>query len=137
MYRPCLILYDYSLQNFTTTDHIVRKITPEELIRTTRLITSATAKAVAAGKSCKQDDVITAANIGRKAITDVLNATKGAAAGADSPDIRQRALDSGRNLAVTYKELLDQVNLVRLISSYFFNHPVFVCIVIVRAFSSF
>merc|ERR1719495_679935 len=34
---------------------------PEELMRATRPITLATAKAVAAGKSCKQDDVIVAA----------------------------------------------------------------------------
>merc|ERR1719278_1846932 len=38
---------------------------PEELMRATRPITLATAKAVAAGKSCKQDDVIVAANMGR------------------------------------------------------------------------
>merc|ERR1711971_215658 len=42
---------------------------PEELMRATRPITLATAKAVAAGKSCKQDDVIVAANMGRKAIS--------------------------------------------------------------------
>ena len=45
---------------------------PEELMRATRPITLATAKAVAAGKSCKQDDVIVAANMGRKAISDML-----------------------------------------------------------------
>jgi talin len=45
---------------------------PEELLRSTRPITIATSKAVSAGKSCKQDDVIVAANMGRKAISDML-----------------------------------------------------------------
>ena len=49
---------------------------PEELMRATRPITLATAKAVAAGKSCKQDDVIVAANMGRKAISDMLATCK-------------------------------------------------------------
>ena len=49
---------------------------PEDLMRATRPITIATSKAVAAGKSCKQDDVIVAANMGRKAISDMLNTCK-------------------------------------------------------------
>lgn len=50
--------------------------TPEELVRCTKSITVATAKAVAAGNSCKQDDVIVAANMGRKAISDMLTICK-------------------------------------------------------------
>jgi talin len=49
---------------------------PEELVRCTKSITVATAKAVAAGNSCKQDDVIVAANMGRKAISDMLTICK-------------------------------------------------------------
>ncbi len=48
------------------------KAEPEDLVRVTRPITIATAKAVSAGKSCKQEDVIVAANMGRKAISDML-----------------------------------------------------------------
>ncbi|CAF4732307.1 unnamed protein product, partial [Rotaria magnacalcarata] len=44
--------------------------TPEELIRVTKQITMATAKAVAAGQSCRQDDIIAAANLGRKSVSD-------------------------------------------------------------------
>nr|CAD7594785.1 unnamed protein product [Timema genevievae] len=51
--------------------------TPEDLVRCTKAITLATAKAVAAGNSCKQDDVIVAANMGRKAISDMLTICKG------------------------------------------------------------
>ncbi len=49
---------------------------PEDLIRATRPITIATGKAVSAGKSCKQEDVIVAANMGRKAISDMLGTCK-------------------------------------------------------------
>ena len=99
-------------------DRVEKRITPEELIRSTRHITTATAKAVAAGNSGKQDDVIAAANLGRRAISDVLYATKGAAAGADSPDIKHRALIAGKNTANAYKELLEQVNMVRRLTFY-------------------
>lgn len=50
----------------------VRDATPEDLIRSTKDVTLATAKAVAAGNSCQQDDIITAANMGRKAVTEML-----------------------------------------------------------------
>ncbi len=49
---------------------------PEELIRATKPITVATGKAVAAGNSGKQEDVIVAANMGRKAVADLLKACK-------------------------------------------------------------
>jgi len=45
-------------------------------VRATKPITLATAKAVAAGNSCRQDDVIVAANVGRKAISDMLTTCK-------------------------------------------------------------
>lgn len=49
-----------------------RTATPEELIRSTKGITLATAKAVAAGNSGKQADIVQAANVGRKACTEML-----------------------------------------------------------------
>lgn len=52
------------------------KSEPEDLIRATRPITLATGKAVSAGKSCKQEDVIVAANMGRKAVSDMLATCK-------------------------------------------------------------
>lgn len=64
------------IRSFDSSDHPKLKCEPEDLIRATRLITIATGKAVAAGKSQKQDDVIVAANVGRKAISDVLVACK-------------------------------------------------------------
>lgn len=50
--------------------------TAEELVRCTKPITLATAKAVHAGNSCKQEDIIVAANMGRKAISDMLTICK-------------------------------------------------------------
>uniref|UniRef100_A0A8D2QIZ2 Talin 2 n=1 Tax=Zonotrichia albicollis TaxID=44394 RepID=A0A8D2QIZ2_ZONAL len=49
---------------------------PEESIRMTKGITMATAKAVAAGNSCRQEDVIATANLSRKAVSDMLTACK-------------------------------------------------------------
>lgn len=42
----------------------------------TKGITMATAKAVAAGNSCRQEDVIATANLSRKAVSDMLMACK-------------------------------------------------------------
>merc|ERR1740128_59676 len=82
---------------------------PEELMRATRPITLATAKAVAAGKSCKQDDVIVAANMGRKAISDMLTTCKAAAYASEAQDLKQQAVQSGHDVAVQYRELLQLV----------------------------
>lgn len=46
--------------------------TPEELIRATKGVTLATAKAVSAGNSGKQEDVVQAANVGRRYCTELL-----------------------------------------------------------------
>ena len=63
-------------QSYQATDRIEKKVQPEELIRATKPVTVATGKAVAAGTSGKQEDVIAAANMGRKAIADLLKACK-------------------------------------------------------------
>jgi len=55
---------------------VEKKISPDELVRMAKPITIATAKAVAAGNSGRQEDVITAANMGRKAVFDLLHACK-------------------------------------------------------------
>uniref|UniRef100_A0A8D0MLI8 Talin 1 n=1 Tax=Sus scrofa TaxID=9823 RepID=A0A8D0MLI8_PIG len=84
--------------------------TPEDFIRMTKGITMATAKAVAAGNSCRQEDVIATANLSRRAIADMLRACKEAAFHPDvAPDVRLRALHYGRECANGYLELLDHV----------------------------
>ncbi|OWK01031.1 hypothetical protein Celaphus_00018421 [Cervus elaphus hippelaphus] len=97
--------------------------TPEDFIRMTKGITMATAKAVAAGNSCRQEDVIATANLSRRAIADMLRACKVEIPAADvysvlqeaayhpevAPDVRLRALQFGRECANGYLELLDHV----------------------------
>lgn len=63
-------------QAFDSDEAPKTKATPEDLVRCTKPITLATAKAVGAGNSLKQEDVIVAANMGRKAISDMLTTCK-------------------------------------------------------------
>uniref|UniRef100_A0A8C3L5P9 Talin 1 n=1 Tax=Chrysolophus pictus TaxID=9089 RepID=A0A8C3L5P9_CHRPC len=84
--------------------------TPEDFIRMTKGITMATAKAVAAGNSCRQEDVIATANLSRRAIADMLRACKEAAYHPEvSADVRHRALRFGKECADGYLELLEHV----------------------------
>lgn len=84
--------------------------TPEDLIRVTRNVTLATAKAVAAGASNQQDDIVAAANLGRRAISEMLTVCRSVAWNcAETPELRQRTLDAGVAVAVAYKDLLEGV----------------------------
>ncbi|XP_067320811.1 talin-1 isoform X1 [Anolis sagrei] len=87
--------------------------TPEDFIRMTKGITMATAKAVAAGNSCRQEDVIATANLSRRAIADMLRSCKEAAYHPDvSGEVRHRALRFGQECASGYLELLEHVLVV-------------------------
>lgn len=50
--------------------------TPDELIRSTKQVTLATAKAVGAGNTCKQEDVVAASNAARQAVFQMLHACR-------------------------------------------------------------
>ena len=65
-----------SPQVFQSREPPASSTTPEEFIRMTKGITNATAKAVAAGNSGQQEDIISTANLSRKAITDMLTTCK-------------------------------------------------------------
>ncbi|KAL0113705.1 hypothetical protein PUN28_012676 [Cardiocondyla obscurior] len=85
-------------------------VTPEDLVRCTKSITMSTAKAVAAGNSCKQDDIIAAANMGRKAISDMLSICKSAAHNcAETTELCERTLQAGHDVAINYRELLQAI----------------------------
>ena len=58
--------------------------TPEELIRVTRQMTVATARAVSAGNANKQDQLTAAANLGRKTVVDLLVVCKVCVSWADA-----------------------------------------------------
>ena len=64
------------VQAYQSTDRVEKVLSADEVIRFTKPITVATAKAIAAGNSGRQEDVIIAANLGRKAISDLLRACK-------------------------------------------------------------
>ncbi|XP_067327333.1 talin-2 isoform X1 [Anolis sagrei] len=83
---------------------------PEESIRMTKGITMATAKAVAAGNSCRQEDVIATANLSRKAVADMLTACKQASFHLEvSEEVRARALRYGTECTLGYLALLEHV----------------------------
>ncbi|XP_037872842.1 talin-1 isoform X5 [Bombyx mori] len=83
--------------------------TPEELIRCTRQMTVATAKAVAAGNANKQDQLTAAANLGRKTVVDLLISCKAAAQAAESAEVRERGVRAGLAAAQAYRALLQAV----------------------------
>ncbi|CAF0836753.1 unnamed protein product, partial [Didymodactylos carnosus] len=85
---------------------------PEELIRVAKQLTVATSKAISAGQSCRQDEIIAAANLGRKSISDLLFVCKCSAYTTAQQDLRQRTLDSGKNCAKYYKELLETIHIL-------------------------
>ncbi|KRT81226.1 hypothetical protein AMK59_5662, partial [Oryctes borbonicus] len=81
--------------------------TPEDIIRCTKAITKATAKSVSAGISNKQDDIISAANMSRKAISDMLTIVKSCAVNvAETPEQKDRTLKAGHECAQQFRELL-------------------------------
>ncbi|KAH9517843.1 Talin-1 [Dermatophagoides farinae] len=86
--------------------YINQDVTPEHLIRATKPVTMATAKAVAAGTSGQQDDIIVVANMGRKAIHDLLQVCKSAALLADNQELKMRIIDAGKKCSQDYQELL-------------------------------
>ncbi|XP_035251833.1 talin-2-like isoform X2 [Anguilla anguilla] len=95
---------------FQSKDVPEKSTTPEEFIRMTKGITTATAKAVAAGNSAQQEDVISTANLSRKAISDMLTACKQAAYHQEvSEDVRDRALVLGTECTAGYLRLLEHV----------------------------
>jgi len=79
----------------------------QDLIRAAKEITQATTKAVAAGNTAKQDDIAAAGNMGRKAITDMLNTCKGASVNAESEALKLKVLQSGRSTSMAYRDMLE------------------------------
>uniref|UniRef100_A0A2K6T8D6 Talin 2 n=1 Tax=Saimiri boliviensis boliviensis TaxID=39432 RepID=A0A2K6T8D6_SAIBB len=95
---------------FQSKDVPEKTSSPEESIRMTKGITMATAKAVAAGNSCRQEDVIATANLSRKAVSDMLTACKQASFHPDvSEEVRTRALRFGTECTLGYLDLLEHV----------------------------
>uniref|UniRef100_H2TG83 Talin 2 n=1 Tax=Takifugu rubripes TaxID=31033 RepID=H2TG83_TAKRU len=100
---------------FQSKDVPEKSTTPEEFTRMTKGITTATAKAVAAGNSAQQEDVIATANLSRKAISDMLATCKQAAFHPEvSEELRSKALQYSSECTTGYINLLEQVLQVRI-----------------------
>jgi talin len=122
-----------TVSNGTTSDITTK---PEDLIRATKQITLATSKAIGAGNSLRQEDAIAAANMGRKAVSDLLYVCRGASkilssstnkfiklnssnrismsssVELENSERQRQVLNAGLNCAVYYKELLECIQLV-------------------------
>ncbi|KAK7891552.1 hypothetical protein WMY93_023515 [Mugilogobius chulae] len=95
---------------FQSKDMPDQPASPDEFIRMIKGITVATAKAVAAGNSTQQGDVIATANQSRKAISDMLTTCKRAAHHPEvTEDVRTKALQYGSECTSGYLTLLEQV----------------------------
>ncbi|XP_064644928.1 talin-1-like isoform X16 [Lineus longissimus] len=99
------------LRAYEATDRTEVKATAEDLIRATKPVTMATGKTVAAGNSGRQEDVIAASNIGRKAMFDLLHVCKATAMTAETKEIRIKTINSGRDCCVAYRELMEMLNI--------------------------
>ncbi|KAL9904952.1 talin-1 isoform X1 [Glossina fuscipes] len=86
------------------------QVGPEDLIRVTKNVTLATAKAVAAGASNLQGDIVAAANMGRRSISEMLLVCRSVAWNcAETEDLRQRTLEAGAAVGESYRELLNGI----------------------------
>ncbi|XP_070071261.1 talin-2 isoform X2 [Drosophila takahashii] len=86
------------------------QVGPEDLIRVTMNVTAATAKAVAAGTSNLQADIVSAANLGRRAISDMLIVCRSVAWNcAETEELRSRTLEAGTAVGESYRDLLSGI----------------------------
>lgn len=84
---------------------------PDQLIRSTKQVTLATAKAVGAGNTCKQEDIVAASNAGRQAVFQMLYACRGVANTAKTPELKEKTLQAGEKCANSFKSLMVEVHL--------------------------
>ena len=107
----------------------VAEASPEDVIRANRAITQATHKIVAASVSGRQEDLLAAANMGRRAVTELLTTCKvsrdissifyskllnvlnvqGAAFACQDHELRQKTLGLCGQVAVQYRDLLRMI----------------------------
>lgn len=78
------------MQEFESSNPPKSQATAEDLIRSTKGITLASAKAVSAGNSCRQLDISACANLARKAVTELLETCKSAAYKAENGELKAK-----------------------------------------------
>ncbi len=94
------------------------KVKPEDLIKATKQITLATSKSIGASNSLRQEDIIAAANMGRKAVSDLLYICRMAAKMAQNIDEseldeqKESLVSAGLHCAIFYKELMECIQAI-------------------------
>eukprot|EP00051_Salpingoeca_urceolata_P011463 m.142076 g.142076 ORF g.142076 m.142076 type:complete len:2525 (-) comp17132_c0_seq1:108-7682(-) len=80
----------------------------QDVLRSTRPVTSATSKVVFAMASGKAEDITAAANLSRKAVDDLATTCKSAAFAADSEETRMQTLSVATTCCASIKQLLER-----------------------------
>lgn len=95
------------IKTLSSPDYSKETVSPEDIIRCAKNITLATTKAIAAGNNCRQDEIIAAANMVRKTISDTVTVCKSIGYNSKETDIQERILKAGFDLTKNYKHILE------------------------------
>jgi talin len=110
--------FSNTLNPSSDTNTLHASATTDDLIRAARQITIATSKTVGAGTTCKQEDMIVAANMSRKAVSDLLTVCRGLLIDAETNGLNPNMiLNVGYTCATSFKDLLDCLSLVIIITT--------------------
>eukprot|EP00111_Clytia_hemisphaerica_P007373 TCONS_00021443-protein len=90
-------------------DDSTKIFNPEDLVRATKGVTVATAKAVAAANSVRQADIIEAANIGRKQCIELIDTSKGAIITCDNDEVKRAIIVKVKETLQAYCGVLDHI----------------------------
>ena len=101
----------------------MQQFSPDDLIKATKQITMATSKAIGAANSMRQEDIIVAANMGRKAVSDLLFVCHGAMiklarerpASCEDGNHSHQIMNAGLVCANHYNDLLECIQAVRFL----------------------
>lgn len=113
------------------------QFTPDDLIKATKQITMATSKAIGAANSMRQEDIIVVANMGRKAVSDLLYVCQCAISKLTRDKQResinetnsgtnysQQIMTIGLSCANYYKDLLECIQAVIIVNIFYYLIPI-------------
>lgn len=87
------------------------EFSPDDLIRATKQITMATSKAIGAANSMRQEDIIVVANMGRKAVSDLLFVCQCAVVKLTRDKQRESVIDENSSNGANYAHQIMTVGL--------------------------
>lgn len=120
------------------------QFSPDDLIKATKQITMATSKAIGAANSMRQEDIIVVANMGRKAVSDLLLVCQCALIKLKRDNKQRDSSDEVNNEAINimaaglacannYKDLLECIQTVSSSQNFFFE-PEWLCLIYLSFF---